>query len=439
MPLIPGPFEVDVFGHPDLTGPVVEHQSYPLGEVMWFNAVAPGIGDADFSLRAKTRFTPSQTAEHVFGLVSIGPSRLVVDGQTVVDIRENWTPGDNYFECGNREARGMIALEAGRTVDVVVEYRFVQAIALNLKAIRVGVAVPLGDKALADAVELARASDIAIVYAGRSGEWDTEGNDLPDIVLPGRQNELISAVAAASANTIVVLQTGGPVAMPWLDKVRAVIEAWYPGQEAGNAIADVLTGAAEPGGRLAQTFPKRIEDTPVQTGDSLTYPGRDGHVVYREGVFVGYRHYEKAAIEPLFPFGHGLSYTTFDWSALTTDRLEFDGDGLVTVRIKVTNRGDRAGSDVVQLYVAPPASRIDRPIKELRAFAKLHLAPGEATEATMTLAARAFSYFDVERNAFVAEKGRYKLIAAASSAEPRATIDIDVTREVVEPVLARFD
>ncbi|MBS1164849.1 MAG: glycosyl hydrolase [Proteobacteria bacterium] len=438
MPLISGPFEVDVYGRPDLTGPVVEHQSHPLGEVMWFNAVAAGVADADFSLKATTRFTPAETAEHVFGLVSIGPSRLIVDGQTVVDIRQDWTPGDNYFECGNREARGTIGLEAGRTVEVIVEYRFVQAIALNLKAIRVGVAVPLGDKAFADAVELARASDVAIVYAGRSGEWDTEGNDLPSIELPGRQDELIAAVAAANANTIVVLQTGGPVAMPWLDKVRAVIEAWYPGQEAGNAIADVLTGAAEPGGRLAQTFPRRIEDTPVETGDTLTYPGKDGHVVYREGVFVGYRHYEKAGIEPLFPFGHGLSYTTFEWSAPTADRSSFDGNGLVTVRVRVTNSGKRPGSDVVQLYVAPPTSPVDRPSKELRAFAKLHLAPGETAEAIMTLSARAFSYFDAERNAFIAEKGHYRIIAASSSAVLRGSIGIDLTHEIIEGTRARF-
>ncbi|WP_036839292.1 beta-glucosidase family protein [Pleomorphomonas oryzae] len=438
MPLISGPFEVDVYGRSDFSGPVIEHQSHPLGEVMWFNAVAPGVADADFSLRATTRFTPSETADHVFGLVSIGPSRLLVDGRTVVDIRETWAPGDNYFECGNREARGTIALEAGRTVDVVVEYRFVQAIALNLKAIRVGVAVPLSDKAFAEAVELARASDIAIVYAGRSGEWDTEGNDLPGLDLPGRQDDLITAVAAANANTVVVLQTGGPVAMPWLDKVRAVVAAWYPGQEAGNAIADVLTGAAEPGGRLAQTFPRRIEDTPVETGDPRTYPGKNEHVIYREGVFVGYRHYEKAGIEPLFPFGHGLSYTTFDWGSPTVDRPAFDGDGLVTLRIKVTNTGARPGSDVVQLYVEPPVSRVDRPAKELRAFAKLHLEPGETAEATMTLSARAFSYFDVERNAFISEKGRYWVIAASSSAEPRGSIDIDLTREVIEAVRARF-
>lgn len=438
MPLISGPFEVDVYGRPDLTGPIVEHQSHPLGEVMWFNAVAAGVADADFSLRATTRFTPVETAGHVFGLVSIGPSRLIVDGHTVVDIRQDWTPGDNYFECGNREARGTIGLEAGRTVEVIVEYRFVQAIALNLKAIRVGVSVPLGDKAFTEAVELAQASDIAIVYAGRSGEWDTEGNDLPGIELPGRQAELIAAIASANANTVVVLQTGGPVAMPWLDKVRAVIEAWYPGQETGNAIADVLTGAAEPGGRLAQTFPRRRGDTPVETDDPRTYPGKDGHVVYREGVFVGYRHYEKAGIEPLFPFGHGLSYTTFDWGAPTVDRSSFDGDGLVTIRVGVTNSGGRPGSEVVQLYLAPPVSRVDRPSKELRAFVKLHLVPGETAEATMTLSARAFSYFDTERNAFVAERGRYRAIVAASSAVLRGSVDIDLTREVIEAVHARF-
>ncbi|WP_036793067.1 beta-glucosidase family protein [Pleomorphomonas koreensis] len=438
MPLISGPFEVDVYGRPDLAGPVAEHQSHPLGEVMWFNEVAPGVRDADFSLRATTRFTPSETAEHVFGLVSIGPSRLMVDGRTVVDIRDGWTPGDNYFECGNREARGSIALDAGRTVDVVVEYRFVQAIALNLKAIRVGVAVPLGDRAFSDAMALARSSDIAIVYAGRSGEWDTEGNDLPGIALPGRQDELIAAVADANPNTVVVLQTGGPVAMPWLDKVRAVIEAWYPGQEAGNAIADVLTGAAEPGGRLPQTFPRRIEDTPVVTGDPRTYPGKDGHVTYGEGVFVGYRHYEKAGVAPLFPFGHGLSYTTFDWSAPTVDQPAFGGDGVVTVRVAVTNTGTRAGTEVVQLYVAPPPGRVSRPARELRAFAKLQLAPGETAEAVLTLDARAFSYFDEERHAFVAEKGRYRLVAAASALDPRGSVEVELTGEIVERVTARL-
>jgi beta-glucosidase len=438
MPLIAGPLEVDVYSKPDLTGPVAEHQSHPLGEVMWFNDVAPGVGDADFSLRASTTFIPKESGEHVFGLVSVGPSRLLVDGELVVDIWNDWQPGDNYFETGNRERRGAISLTAGQPVTVAVEYRFEQAISLNLKAIRVGVGVPLGDKAFAEAVELARASDVAIVYAGRSGEWDTEGNDLPGITLPGRQDELIAAVASANPNTVVVLQTGGPVAMPWLDKVKAVIEAWYPGQEAGNAIADVLTGAAEPGGRLPQTFPKAIEDTPVLTGNPLTYPGKDGHVVYEEGVFVGYRHYEHRGIAPLFPFGHGLSYSRFAWGTPVADRSTFDGKGKVTARVTLTNTGSRAGSEVVQLYVAPPASGVERPNKELRAFAKLHLKPGEAGEAVLTLGARAFSRFDEARNAFVVDPGSYRLSVGTSSADLIGSVDVVVTSEIVEKVSARF-
>lgn len=438
MPLIAGPFEVDIYGRPDLTGPVVEHQSHPLGEVMWFNEVAPGVGDADFSLRATTIFTPEETAEHLFGLVSIGPSRLWVDGELVADLWDDWQPGDNYFETGNREKRGAVALTAGKPVSISVDYRFLQAITLNLKAIRVGVGVPLGDRALAEAVELARASDVAIVFAGRSGEWDTEGNDLPGLALPGRQDELIAAVAAANPNTVVVLQSGGPVAMPWLGKVGAVLQAWYPGQEAGNAIADVLSGAAEPGGRLPQTFPKAIGDTPVETGDPRTYPGSGGHVAYGEGVFVGYRHYEDRAIEPLFPFGHGLGYSRFDWGAPEADRPRFDGRGVVTVRVRLTNVGARAGSDVVQLYVAPEEPTLRRPRKELRAFAKLHLAPGETGEAILRLDARAFSHFDVTRNAFVAAAGRYRLIAGASSADVRGDVEIVLTSETVEPARARF-
>ena len=176
--------------------------------------------------------------------------------------------------------------------------------------------MPLGDAEIAAAVDAARAADTALVFVGRNGEWDTEGSDLPDIALPGRQDELVAAVAAANPRTVVVLQTGGPVEMPWIDAVPAVLEAWYPGQEAGNAIADVLLGAAEPGGRLPQTFPRAWADNPTASRDPEVYPGRDGRVRYAEGVFIGYRHYDRAGIAPLFPFGHGLGYTTFELAAL---------------------------------------------------------------------------------------------------------------------------
>ena len=155
-----------------------------------------------------------------------------------------------------------------------------------------------------------------------------------------------------------------------------MVQAWYPGQEAGNAIADVLFGDAEPGGRLPQSFPKRLADNSAITGDPLTYPGKDGHVVYREGVFVGYRHFDRAGTGTLFPFGFGLGYTAFDWGPLRLSSATLQPGGSVTATVAVTNTGDRPGSEVVQIYVRPLEKTVERPVKELRGFAKLALAPG---------------------------------------------------------------
>ena len=229
-------------------------------------------------------------------------------------------------------------------------------------------------------MQLAVEADAVILCVGANGEWDGEGQDRPGLSLPGRQDELIARVAAANPRTVVVLQTGGPVAMPWLDSVSAVLQAWYPGQECGNAIADVLFGVADPGGRLPQTFPVRLEDNPA----FLNYPGENGRVSYGEGLFIGYRYYDKKRIAPLFPFGHGLSYTTFTYGELELSAVEVGPDGTLTARIAVTNTGTRAGQEVVQFYVRDTQSSLVRPEKELKGFAKLHLAPGETAVATST-------------------------------------------------------
>ena len=205
------------------------------------------------------------------------------------------------------------------------------------------------------------------------------------------QNELIDAVAAANPNTIVVLQTGGPIEMPWLDKVSAVFQSWYPGQEAGNAIADVLFGDAEPGGRLPQTFPVRWSDNPAQSQDPEVYPGLNGKVRYEEGLFIGHKHYDKMGIAPLFPFGFGLSYTQFEW---TNFRITPQGDDFIA-EIDVTNTGSRAGSDVVQIYVEDKTPILPRPLRELKGFAKLHLGAGETGTARAVLSPRSFATFDV--------------------------------------------
>jgi beta-glucosidase len=217
-----------------------------------------------------------------------------------------------------------------------------------------------------------------LLFVGLNGEWDTEGQDRPHMDLPSRQNELIERVAAVNPRTVVVLQTGGPVTMPWLDRVGAVLEAWYPGQECGNAIADVLFGKADPGGRLPQTFPVRLEDNPA----FANYPGANGRVRYEEGIFVGYRHYEGQEIRPLFPFGHGLSYTRFSYDNLRLSPASLTPGGSLSVALDVTNTGERRGQEVLQVYLRDQQASVPRPEKELKAFAKVALEPGETRTVT---------------------------------------------------------
>ena len=214
---------------------------------------------------------------------------------------------------------------------------------------------------IADAVQLAAASDAAIVFAGLSNLFEGGANDRETLALPEGQDELISAVARANANTIVVLINGTPVAMPWLADIPAVVEAYYPGQEGARAIARVLFGDVNPSGKLPETFPKRLEDNPSHG----FFPGQKRSVWYGEGIYVGYRHYDTRGIEPLFPFGHGLSYTQFRYSNL---RIEQNPNGNVRVTLDVKNAGKVAGAETVQLYVKDIEASVDRPAKELKGF-----------------------------------------------------------------------
>jgi beta-glucosidase len=273
----------------------------------------------------------------------------------------------------------------------------------------------MSEAEIAEAARAAAAADVAIVCVGRSGEWDTEGSDLDGIRLPGLQDELVSAVLAANPRTVVVLQTGGPVELPWMAQAPAILQAWYPGQECGNAIADVLFGA-EPGGRLAQTFPKRWEDNPTWSQDPEVYPGLNGKVRYEEGVFIGYRHYDRHGIAPMFPFGHGLSYTEWALEALTVE-----GD---VARMRVTNTGSRPGSTVVQVYVGGPA---DGPVRVLVGFAKVALEAGAAQEVEIALPPRSFARWDAMAHGWRAPAGDWRVEAGFSVADlPQA---VTVTRE----------
>jgi beta-glucosidase len=429
LPVLRGPLVVEYFASADPSGPVVFREERPDGELMWFSEVAPGIDPSAFSARVSGRYVPEAAGEHHVGLVSAGLSRLYLDGRLLVDNWDAWQPGDTYFGAGSQEVISIVELEAGQAYDVTVEYASPTAGPLGIRALHVGVLRPLGDEAIQRAVQLAAASDVAVLCVGLNGEWDTEGRDRPHMDLVGRQDELIERVSAANPRTIVVLQTGGPVSMPWLSRVPAVLQAWYPGQECGNAIADVLFGVVNPAGHLPQTFPLRLEDNPA----FLNYPGENGKVRYGEGIFVGYRYYDKKRIEPLFPFGHGLSYTTFryDNPRLSTDRLEPGGE--LTVRIEVTNTGARAGQEVVQLYVGDEQARLARPPKELKGFAKVMLEPGETRTVALRLGMRALAYFDDARAAWVAEAGTFEVLVGSSARDIRARASLTLSADWLQP------
>lgn len=435
--MIRGEVSVDFFHGRDWAGPVVQRSTAEESQLFWLDMPDASLDPRNFSARITTRFRPDESGTHVFGLTNAGLAKLYVDGDLLVDGETGWARGDNFFGLGNSEIRVEKALEVGRTYEIRVEYRALPEgfEGINIRALRFGVELPTSDAAIAEAVEQAKSCDVAILVVGREGEWDTEGLDLPNMRLPGRQEELIEKVAAVNPRTVVVLQTGGPIEMPWLDKISAVIQAWYPGQEAGNAIADVLFGDAEPGGRLPQTFPERLADNSAISGDPKTYPGRDGHVVYTEGLAVGYRHHDADGATPLFPFGYGLSYTTFDWSAPRASSHEMGPDG-VTVEIDVTNTGNRAGAELVQLYVKPKSSRLPRPIKELKAFAKLHIPTSATATARLSIAVRDLAYFDPDARAWIAEAGDYDLVIAANAEDIRTTLPLRLSTEWREGVSA---
>ena len=434
-PVLRGALSVEYFANQGLSGEPVHVAPMEETQAFWIGQVADGKVDAlHFSARIRGTFTPEASGMHRVGIYSAGFAKVFVDGRLVADAWTNWTKGRTFFEEGCDEVVGLVNLEAGRAHDVVIEFATKDFATLGLAAFACGIGRPLGDEAIAEAAAAAGAAETAVVFIGRNGEWDTEGSDLDGIVLPGRQNELVEAVAAANPRTIVVLQTGGPVEMPWADKVAAILEAWYPGQEAGNAIADVLTGAAEPGGRLPQTFPVRWADNPAHSQDREVYPGLEGKVRYEEGIFVGYRHYDRIGMTPLYPFGFGLGYTSFALSDLAVDDSRFESDGRLVVSLTATNTGERAGSTVVQLYVTDDKSTEPRPAKELKAFEKVRLAPGESRSITLVLEARAFAWYREAARHWLVEAGSFTIRVGQSSADLPLSASISRATTLMLPV-----
>jgi beta-glucosidase len=314
-----------------------------------------------------------------------------------------------------------------------------------------------------EAAELARQSDVAIVVVGTNDYWESEAYDRTSMELPGEQEELVERVLGANPRTVVVLNTGSPVTIPFAGRAAALVQCWFGGQELANALVDVLVGDAEPGGRLPVTLPQRIQHTPAFG----RFPGEASKVLYGEGILVGYRWYEARQLPVSFPFGHGLSYTTMRLGPVRARQRQLQRGGKVTIEVDVENIGPRPGTEVVQLYVAapgggelPPGGRL-HPVKELKGFAKVRLAPGGSTTVELTLTERSFAYWDVadtawpellERNegrdrdgsvtslhraraGWYVDAGTYEILVGRSSADisGRAEIEVEGSAEPLAP------
>ena len=291
------------------------------------------------------------------------------------------------------------------------------------------------EKLLEEAVQTAAKAKVAVIFAGLPDSFESEGYDRSHMRMPDCQNELIAKVAAVQPNTIVVLHNGSPVEMPWVDQVKGIVEAYLGGQAVGGAVCDILFGKVNPSAKLPESFPKKLEDNPSY----LSYIGEGDMVEYREGIFVGYRYYDKKKMDVLFPFGYGLSYTTFAYSNLRLDKKEMRDTDTVTVSVDVTNTGDRTGKEIVQLYVADRESTVIRPEKELRDFAKVELAPGETKTVSFTLGKRAFAYYNTTIHDWHVETGDFDILIGKSSRDIVLSESVKVESTVKIPFVYTTD
>lgn len=278
------------------------------------------------------------------------------------------------------------------------------------------------DQLIDAAVQQAKTADIAILFAGLPGNYESEGIDRSSLDLPAGHNQLIEAVLGVQPNLVVVLMNGSAVTLPWADRAPAIIEAWLGGQAGGGAIADVLTGRVNPSGKLSETFPARLKDTPSYPD----FPARNREANYGEGIFIGYRYYDARKLQPIFPFGFGLSYTTFVYSNLRVTPTVISDAENISVEVTIKNTGKVAGKEVVQLYVREERPRVVRPEKELKAFAKVAMEPGEEKTLSFRLEERDFAYYDVMSHRWVVNPGNFEILVSASSQDVRLRQTIDV-------------
>jgi beta-glucosidase len=407
-------------------GPIESHVDSQRPEFWWWLQPVDKPENDHFATRWLGTLNVPVSGKYTFGLRHGGQVKVSVDGEVLADSTAPNATTAAGWDGAQARASFEKELVAGQKYELCIEYtkypgQFIVSYHLSAAILY----APGEDPRPARAVAAAKEADLVLAFIGYQEGFETEGWDRPDLELPGGQNELVAALAAANPNTIVVLNAGAPVSMPWADQVAAIVLPYYPGMENGNAVTNVLLGKVNPSGKLPITFPKRLEENPAFV--NVSYPGCR-EVNYGEGIFVGYRHYDKKNIEPLFPFGHGLSYTTFEYAkesaSLQISKDALDSGEKVTVSVTVKNTGKLAGKEVVQLYVADLQSSLPRPPKELKGFAKVELQPGESKRVTFELDQRSFAFYDPDKAAWVAEAGEVEVLFGASSRDIRAKTSI---------------
>ncbi|EFX05617.1 beta-glucosidase [Grosmannia clavigera kw1407] len=416
---------------------VVDELHLEASKAILFDYTPPGLHPTTFYAEAEGTFTPTESGMYDFGVTVAGTGQLFIDQELVVDNETVQNAGNSFFGMGTVEELGSKVLEAG--VPYTVLFRFGSAPlskVTNPKVVSFGKGgFSFGasrrvetEQAIADAVSLAGSAEQVVLVVGLNGEWESEGFDRPNMDLPPHTDRLVSAVLAANPDIVVVVQSGSPVSMPWVDDAATILQAWYSGDEGGHGLADVLFGDVNPSGALPFTYPRRVQDNPAY----INFLSESGRVLYGEDVYVGYRYYDKVDRPTLFPFGHGLSYTTFLTSELEVALFEEEptrlgSDEKVRVTLNLTNIGDRAGAVVIQIYIVPAREtvrngKVDRPIKELKGFSKSFLDPGQTKNIVVDIPTRlATSWWNEQRNQWHSQAGVYEVWAVTSAGHPKIT------------------
>lgn len=410
--------EVSFVNGTDPDGPVAAVQRSGTTILQYLGSAPEGVDPNRFRLRLRGAFVPDVDGPHEVGAVVTGAAEVVVGTTSVVSDPERRLPrGDAFYGIGSVEVHQTIELTAGQPVAIDVDL----LVERGFGGLRLGFRPPEPGDLMDVAVAAAGAADAAIVIVGTNEEWETEGQDRDTIALPGRQDELVHRVAAANPRTIVVVNAGSPVAMPWVDEVGAVLVPFFGGLELGPAVADVLVGDVDPGGRLPTTFPRTLDDTPAWP----FYAPVGGRQTYGEGLEMGYRGFVARGLEPLFAFGHGLSYGDVTWGKATSDAdtiavADLEAGGEVVIEVPLTSVGRRPATAVVQAYVVGE-------VVQLKAFDKHEMAAGAHATARLRLGWTSFRRWSVDAHAWVVDPGPREVLVARSSSPSDVHARLTVT------------